>query len=58
MTLTTQQAATHLGVTERRIRQLIHDGYLQASKFGRDYMIQEEEIARFVPRPKGRPPQR
>lgn len=39
--LSTIEAAEKLGVSERRVRQLINEGKLQAHKLGRDYAIEE-----------------
>lgn len=39
--LTTIEAAEKLGVSERRVRQLINEGKLKAHKLGRDYAIEE-----------------
>jgi excisionase family DNA binding protein len=54
--LTTQEAAARLGVTSIRIRQLISGGRLPAEKFGRDYMIKEEDLKLVEDRKPGRPP--
>jgi excisionase family DNA binding protein len=40
----TKQAAELLEVTERRVRQLIMSGQLQALKLGRDHVIPEEAL--------------
>jgi excisionase family DNA binding protein len=58
--LTTDQAAERLGVTPRRVRQLIASGALPAERLGRDWLIQEEALAAVTIRPgpgypKGRP---
>lgn len=39
--LTTIEAAEKLGISERRVRQLINEGKLKAHKLGRDYAIEE-----------------
>ena len=54
--LTTQEAAERLGVTSIRVRQLISGGRLPAEKFGRDYMIKEEDLKLVEGRKPGRPP--
>jgi excisionase family DNA binding protein len=54
--LTTQEAAERLGVTTIRVRQLISGGRLPAEKFGRDYMIKEEDLKLVEDRKPGRPP--
>jgi len=38
-TLTTNEAATALGVTPARVRQMVNEGLLVAEKFGRDLAI-------------------
>lgn len=58
--LTTTQAATALGITERRVRQLIREGKLTAQRHGRDWVIDPRALARATQRPtvgypKGRP---
>ena len=42
--LTTKEAAEKLGVSERRVRQLINEGKLKAHKLGRDYAIEESVL--------------
>ena len=42
--LSTKEAAEKLGVSERRIRQLINENKLKAHKLGRDYAIEEDEL--------------
>jgi excisionase family DNA binding protein len=42
--LTTIEAAEKLGVSERRVRQLINEGKLKAHKLGRDYAVEEAEL--------------
>jgi excisionase family DNA binding protein len=55
--LTTQQAADKLKISQPRIYQLISEGHLPAQKFGRDYMIREDDLRLVENRPKvGRPP--
>lgn len=46
--LSTTEAASKLGVTERRVRSLITEGKLAAHKLGRDYAI-EEQLLKTVP---------
>ncbi|HYP02865.1 MAG TPA: helix-turn-helix domain-containing protein [Pyrinomonadaceae bacterium] len=55
-TLTTQEAAERLGISAIRVRQLISAGRLPAEKFGRDYMIKEEDLELVADRKPGRPP--
>lgn len=42
--LSTTEAAEKLGVSERRVRQLINEGKLAAHKLGRDYAIEENSL--------------
>ena len=42
--LSTKDAAEKLGISERRIRQLINENKLKAHKLGRDYAIEVEEL--------------
>lgn len=56
--ITTAEAAADLGLSPMRIRQLIHDGTLRATKFGHVYMITRRDLAGVVRRPPGRPPRR
>lgn len=46
--LSTSEAASKLGVTERRVRSMITEGKLAAHKLGRDYAI-EEQLLKTVP---------
>jgi excisionase family DNA binding protein len=54
--LTTQQAAEKLGVTAGRVRQMIVDGQLPATKMGRDNFIKEIDLRLVENRKVGRPP--
>lgn len=42
--LSTIEAAQKLGVSERRVRQLINEGKLEAHKLGRDYAVEETAL--------------
>lgn len=53
--LTASQAAARLGVTPRRVLALIKSGRLPASKFGRDWQIQESDLKQVKSRNPGRP---
>lgn len=53
--LTTKEAAKILGVTDVRVRQLVLSGKLPAEKFGRDLMIDEEDLEAIKDRKPGRP---
>lgn len=46
-TLTTKDAADRLGIKPRSVVALIRRGLLQATKHGRDYAIDEAEVARY-----------
>lgn len=53
--LTTKEVADRLKLSVRRIHALIQDGRLPAQKFGRDYMIDEEDLKLVENRKPGRP---
>jgi excisionase family DNA binding protein len=53
--LTTQEAADRLGVTRRRIQELIQLDRLPARKIGRDYVIRESDLKLVEERKPGRP---
>lgn len=58
--LTTAQAADFLAVSTSRVRQLILEDRLPATKVGRDHLIRKIDLERFseIPRHRtGRPPQ-
>lgn len=57
---TTNEAAARLHVAPRTVTRYIERGLITAVKHGRDYLISEEEIARFRARRRnrGRPPAR
>jgi excisionase family DNA binding protein len=54
----TQQAAVILGVSERRVRSMISSKQLPATKFSRDWLVDERELEKFAEKPRkpGRPP--
>jgi excisionase family DNA binding protein len=54
--LTTKEVAERLGVSVRRVHALIQAERLTAEKFGRDYMIKEEDLKPVQDRKPGRPP--
>ncbi|HZG53629.1 MAG TPA: helix-turn-helix domain-containing protein [Pyrinomonadaceae bacterium] len=54
--LTTAQAAERLGVSVRRVQQLVRDGRLPAEQFGGSLMIREEDLKLVENRKVGRPP--
>lgn len=53
--LTTLQAAERLGISPRRIRVLITTGRLPAQRLGRDWLIDERDLAAVRERKPGRP---
>lgn len=48
MLITTRQAAERLGISPRRIRQLIKSGQLSATKAGRDWLIDSDSLDSLV----------
>lgn len=54
--LTTSKAAERLGVSLRRVRQLIEEGRLPSQQFGRDHLIKESDLKLVEDRKIGRPP--
>ncbi len=55
--LNTQEAAEKLGVSLRRVQQMITQGSLPAEKVGRDYVILEKDLSGVKTYGKpGRPP--
>jgi len=54
--LSTREAATRLGVSDSRIRQLVRDGVLVATKPGHDLLIRAGDLAAVPRRKPGRPP--
>jgi excisionase family DNA binding protein len=57
--LSTKEAAEKLGVSLRRVQQLITEGTLKANKVGRDYVITEKDLecVKVYKKP-GRPPKK
>jgi excisionase family DNA binding protein len=55
MILTVQEVADRLGVTRERVYKLITDKRLPATKFGRDWQIQEKHLKLVQNRRVGRP---
>lgn len=56
--LTTAEVAERLGVSSRRVHQFIAEGRLPAEKKGRDYLIDEKDLAKVKNRKPGRPPKK
>ncbi len=46
--LTTTQVAERLGITPSRVRQIIREGRLVATKHGRDWEVDPESLDSFV----------
>ncbi len=53
--LNTKEASEKLNVSAIRIRQLIQQGRIPATKVGRDYVIQESDLKDLAQRKNGRP---
>ena len=53
--LTTKEAAEQLGISVRRIQELIKKGRLPADKFGRALVIRESDLQLVEERKVGRP---
>ncbi len=53
--LNTNEAAEKLNISAIRVRQLIREGRLAATKVGRDYVIQESDLKGIAERKNGRP---
>lgn len=55
--ITTTEVASLLGITPRTVQRHIKAGHLKATKYGRDFLITQEELERFKQerKPVGRP---
>jgi excisionase family DNA binding protein len=53
--LTTKDAGEKLGISARRVLELIAAGRLPAEKMGRDYFIKPADLAKVKDRKPGRP---
>ena len=53
--MTVSEAATRLGVSARRVRAFCQAGRLAARRMGRDWAIPVDVVAKYRPRPVGRP---
>lgn len=55
--LTTKQAAAVLGIAARTVKDYCSDGVLKCTKLGRDWVIDERDLATFQQerKPRGRP---
>jgi excisionase family DNA binding protein len=56
--MTTQEAADELGVSVRRITELIRTGRLPSERFGKAHAIREEDLELVRDRKPGRPPKK
>jgi excisionase family DNA binding protein len=54
--LNTEEAAERLGVSPRRVQQLVKSGRLPAREFGGSYVIATSDLKLVEDRPPGRPP--
>lgn len=54
--ITTQKAAEKLGIHITRIQQFIYAKRLPAEKIGRDWLIDEKDLAALIRYERGRPP--
>lgn len=56
--MSSKDVAAYLGVSDRRIRQLVESGQLKAQRVGRDYIFTLEDVKAYATtrRPVGRPP--
>jgi excisionase family DNA binding protein len=54
--LSAAQAAARLGVTVRRVQQMVKNGQLPATVFGGALMIEASDLALVADRKVGRPP--
>ncbi len=53
--LSTAEAAERLGVSVRRVQQMVKSGQLPAKQFGGSLMIEEKDLSLVNERPVGRP---
>ena len=53
--LNTKEASEKLNISAIRVRQLIKQGRIPATKVGRDYVIQESDLKDLEERKNGRP---
>jgi excisionase family DNA binding protein len=53
--LTTKEAAEQLGISIRRVQELVKSGRLPADKFGRALVIRESDLKLVEERKVGRP---
>lgn len=53
--ITSAQAAEKLGISMRRVQELIKTGRLPAQQFGRTYVVEEDDLKLVENRKPGRP---
>jgi excisionase family DNA binding protein len=53
--LTITEAAARLGLETSWVRRLVTSGQLQARKVGPIWLVSEESVAAYQPRPQGKP---
>ncbi len=51
--MTTEKAASYLGVTVQRVRQLVVSERIKATKYGRDYLLDPESVRSYEAERKG-----
>ncbi len=54
--ITSAQAAEKLGISVRRVQELIKSGRLPSQQFGRTYVVNEDDLKLVEDRKPGRPP--
>ena len=52
--ISTSEAASILGVSASRVRQLIIEGRLESTKIGRDQLLEPDKVREFSTRPRER----
>jgi excisionase family DNA binding protein len=45
--MTTESAAKYLGVSPQRVRQLVVSDRIQATKYGRDYLLNADSVRSY-----------
>jgi excisionase family DNA binding protein len=56
--ITSAQAAEKLGISVRRVQELIKSGRLPSQQFGRTYVVNENDLKLVEDRKPGRPPKK
>lgn len=52
--ISTAEAAARLGVSLRWVQRMIQTGQLPATKVGRDWFVQSDDLAKLERKPRGR----